>query len=313
MGYTTKNETEFKEDIFEVESILEERYNHVKKRREWKVKWLNFSEDDCTWEPLESLEHNQQFHVYSDNKVIHNLKVSKKRHRKKSFRKLVQSDDDERHRNHSDDDKSHRKILPVYHKLIQSDDDEAQNQNSKYHGVTWNKNCNKWRALFTNNTNTYVGGFFDDQKSAAMSINLLCDKYRTERQNPTINLESDKIQQIQNEILKYSGFSWKEDNKQCQVHVKHNQQKYDDGELFNNKEHTAINVNPFYAKYEIEHQNPTIGIEPDAIQTKATSEESEIHTLTIRKKSSSKESSEEKITNHEEDIHGEFTVSDINL
>jgi len=42
MGYTTKNETEFKEDIFEVESILEERYNHVKKKKRVESKMVKF-------------------------------------------------------------------------------------------------------------------------------------------------------------------------------------------------------------------------------------------------------------------------------
>ena len=58
-----------------MESILEDRYNPVTKRKEWKVKWLNFSEDYCTWEPVENLENNLQFHAYVENKIKHNLKV----------------------------------------------------------------------------------------------------------------------------------------------------------------------------------------------------------------------------------------------
>ena len=46
------------------------------------------------------------------------------------------------------------------------------------------------------NKKSYLGGLFDDEKQAAMSVNLLCDKYGKERKNPMIKIELDAIQQV---------------------------------------------------------------------------------------------------------------------
>ena len=46
------------------------------------------------------------------------------------------------------------------------------------------------------NKKTYYGGHFDNEKHAAMKVNLLCDKYEIERKNPAINLEPNAIQQV---------------------------------------------------------------------------------------------------------------------
>merc|ERR1712196_650574 len=51
-----------------VEAILNRRYNEIKKRYEWRVKWEGWDMDNCTWEPIENLEHNTVFLSYIEKK-----------------------------------------------------------------------------------------------------------------------------------------------------------------------------------------------------------------------------------------------------
>ena len=46
------------------------------------------------------------------------------------------------------------------------------------------------------NKKLYYGGYFDNEKQAAMKVNSLCDKFEKERKNPMIIIESDEIQQV---------------------------------------------------------------------------------------------------------------------
>merc|ERR1712034_28248 len=68
---------------------------------------------------------------------------------------------------------------------------KLKTKTSIYNGVSWNKNKKKWQAQLTHNKNKYYGGIFDNEEHAAMSVNLLCDKYEEERKNPTIIIEPD--------------------------------------------------------------------------------------------------------------------------
>jgi hypothetical protein len=40
-------------EVFEVEQVLD--YRHRKGVLEYKIKWKNYSEEECTWEPRENL------------------------------------------------------------------------------------------------------------------------------------------------------------------------------------------------------------------------------------------------------------------
>merc|ERR1712034_127892 len=68
------------------------------------------------------------------------------------------------------------------------------NKTSTYHGVCWDKFSKKWKAQFIHQGKTYYGGLFDNEEHAAMNVNLLCDKYETERKNPTIKINLDVMQ-----------------------------------------------------------------------------------------------------------------------
>ena len=42
----------------------------------------------------------------------------------------------------------------------------------------------------------YYNGAFDNEERAAMSVNLLCDKYGKDRKNPNVTMEPDAIQKV---------------------------------------------------------------------------------------------------------------------
>ena len=46
------------------------------------------------------------------------------------------------------------------------------------------------------NQKTIYGGLFDKEEDAAMSINLLCDKYELARKNPTIDVKLFEAYQV---------------------------------------------------------------------------------------------------------------------
>ena len=46
------------------------------------------------------------------------------------------------------------------------------------------------------NRKEYHGGYFDNEEQAAMSVNLLCDKYETKRKNQMIIIDPDAMQQV---------------------------------------------------------------------------------------------------------------------
>jgi hypothetical protein len=73
---------------------------------------------------------------------------------------------------------------------------EVPNQTSKYTGVCWRKDFKKWQSRLLHKKKSYYGGYFDNEEHAAMSVNLLCDKYGKERKNPMIIIEPDKMQQV---------------------------------------------------------------------------------------------------------------------
>jgi maltooligosyltrehalose synthase len=69
-------------------------------------------------------------------------------------------------------------------------------QTSKYTGVSWHKDNKKWQAQLKHNKKSYYGRYFDNEEHAAMTVNLLCDKYEIARKNPMINIKADVIQQV---------------------------------------------------------------------------------------------------------------------
>ena len=73
---------------------------------------------------------------------------------------------------------------------------EVQNQTSNYTGVSWNADHKKWKAVLRHKQKKYQGGLFDDEKQAAMKINLLCDENRITRKNSTIGIEPKVIQKV---------------------------------------------------------------------------------------------------------------------
>jgi len=142
---------------------------------------------------------------------------------------------------------------------------KVRNHTSIYTGVSWSKRDKKWAAQLTHNKKLYHGGNFDNEKYAAMKVNLLCDKYGMERKNPTIEIELDVIQQVENQTSKYAGVCWHKCAKKWKAQITHDKKEYYGG-LFENEEHAAMKVNSLCDRLGIEHKNPTIDIEADKIQ-----------------------------------------------
>jgi len=84
-------------------------------------------------------------------------------------------------------------------------------KSSKYIGVSWRKEKKQWAAQLTRNNKNYSGGLFNDEKQAAMKVNLLCDKYKMKRKNPMIIIEPDAIQQPHIQTSQYYGVCWTKD------------------------------------------------------------------------------------------------------
>jgi len=141
---------------------------------------------------------------------------------------------------------------------------QVPTRTSQYTGVNWSKDNKKWKVQLTHNKKSYFGGYFDNEKHAAMSVNLLCDKNEIERKNPMIQLEPDAIQLVPNQTSNYIGVCLHKDNKKWKGCLTHKQKKYYGG-LFDNEEH-AMSVNLLCDKLGIERKNPMIIIDPDAIQ-----------------------------------------------
>jgi len=115
------------------------------------------------------------------------------------------------------------------------------------------------------NKKQYFGGYFDIEEHAAMKVNLLCDEYEIERKNPMINIDLDAIQQVKNQTSNYIGVCWEKGRKKWKAKLVHNKKLYFGG-YFDHEEHAAMKVNLLCDEYEIEHKNPMIHIDLDAIQ-----------------------------------------------
>jgi len=144
--------------------------------------------------------------------------------------------------------------------------EKVPKKTSQYYGVSRRKGKQKWEAQLMHDKKNYYGGYFDNEEHAAMSVNLLCDKYEIARRNPMINIKADIIQQLlKNQTSMYNGVCWHKDCKKWYARVMHNKKSYLGG-LFDNEEEAAMQVNLLCDKNGIERKNPMIIMEPDAIQ-----------------------------------------------
>jgi hypothetical protein len=136
---------------------------------------------------------------------------------------------------------------------------QFKNYTSIYFGVSWKKDIKQWRSQLTVNKKKYYGGHFDKEEDAAMSINLLCDKFEVERKNPTINTELFEAYEVCNSSSKYIGVFWNKDRKKWQAQLTVNKKQYYGGH-FDKKEDAAMSVNLLCDEYKVERKNPTIDI-----------------------------------------------------
>jgi len=145
--------------------------------------------------------------------------------------------------------------------------EKVPNKTSKYTGVCWHKDNKKWRAQVMHNKNNYYGAYFDNEKHAAMSVNLLCDKFEIARKNPMINIKANVIQQLmlKNQTSIYHGVCWHKDAKKWRASLMHNKKSYLGG-FFDNEEQAAMKVNLLCDKNGIQRKNAMIIIKPDAMQ-----------------------------------------------
>jgi len=157
-----------------------------------------------------------------------------------------------------------------YKQSLQDQQDKLEkvpNKTSKYTGVCWNRNYKKWQTRLMHKRKPYYGGCFDNEKQAAMQINLLCDKNGIKRKNAMIDLEPDINQQVVGRTSKYVGVCWHRDNKEWRVNLKHNGKQYYGG-CFDNEEQAAMQVNLLCDNYGKNRKNPTINLEHDKTKPK---------------------------------------------
>jgi len=152
-------------------------------------------------------------------------------------------------------------------KIIMESDviQKVPNKTSKFTGVSWNKDCNKWQVQLNHNKTKYCGGYFDHEEHAAMKVNLICDKIEIERKNSMININLDGIQKAPNKTSKYIGVIWNKHCKKWRVQLVHNKKKLCGG-YFDSEENAAMKVNLMCDKIEKERKNPMINIHLDEIR-----------------------------------------------
>ena len=73
---------------------------------------------------------------------------------------------------------------------------EVQSQTSQYIGVSWFPRSKKWKVTLAHKRKKYHGGYCDNEKHAAMKVNLLCDTFGIERRNPTIDIKLDAMRKV---------------------------------------------------------------------------------------------------------------------
>jgi len=75
------------------------------------------------------------------------------------------------------------------------EDHQVRNSTSQFIGVYWDKDKIKWVTQLIHNGKKYSAGKFDNEKHAAMKVNLLCDKLGIKRKNLMIDIQLDTIRQ----------------------------------------------------------------------------------------------------------------------
>merc|ERR1712034_260157 len=98
--------------------------------------------------------------------------------------------------------------------------------------------------------------------STTMKVNLLCDKYKIERKNPTINIELNEIQQEVPKIKKtsqYKGVGWYHNRWFAKLYL-NGTKTY--GGRFKDELDAAKRVNQLCEKFKIPLQNPEISAKP---------------------------------------------------
>jgi len=144
---------------------------------------------------------------------------------------------------------------------------QFKNYTSIYFGVSWKKDIKQWRSQLTVNKKKYYGGHFDKEEDAAMSINLLCDKFEVERKNPTVNTELFEAYEVPNSTSQYIGVYWHKKHKKWRALLMYNGKRYFIG-LFDNEKDAAMKLNSLCDKFGIQRKNPMIDIQFDAIRQK---------------------------------------------
>jgi len=120
----------------------------------------------------------------------------------------------------------------------------------------------KWVAQIIFDKKKYFGGLHDNEQHAAMSVNLLCDKFSRDRKNPMIDIRLNKIQKTTEKKSQYKGVYWhKPTGKWCAL-IKPKGQKLKNGGKFYTEVNAAKKANQLCEELGIPHKNPDIGAIP---------------------------------------------------
>merc|ERR1712034_69335 len=155
---------------------------------------------------------------------------------------------------------------------------QVQNSISQYIGVSWIRERKKWRARLPHKGKKYSAGLFDNEKHAAMKVNLLCDKFGIQRKNPMIDIEFDVIPQVNNSTSQYTYVHWDKTKKKWRARLPHNEKKSCGG-YFDNEEHAAMKVNLLCDELGIERKNSMVDIKFDEIRQKTKSNQPKVENI----------------------------------
>jgi len=142
---------------------------------------------------------------------------------------------------------------------------QHQQKTSKYKGVTWNKQCKKWRAFINIAKEFKDGGTYDDELEAAKKVNQMCDTFQIKRKN--VDVDASPHPKIFF-TSRYKGVSWHSQNRKWRVQLCLGTHKKIFGGQFVDELRAAEKVNDLCDKYGVEHKN--LGLERNIHETNIT-------------------------------------------
>jgi len=129
---------------------------------------------------------------------------------------------------------------------------------SKFKGVHWVKNSNKWMVRFNAGKKIYYGGCFNDEMEAVKKVNQICNHLDITQMNPEFNGIPKQKESVKKKMSKYEGVYWNTQHGKwyAQIYVKNESKKF--GGYFHDEHEAAKRVNQLCKELGITAKNPEI-------------------------------------------------------